>query len=72
MIQEHRYIPYKKSALIKGVIIAQDDNYIQGITGKSIPIKGKVELKLNDYENKSVFHVVKQLPRGLDIILGQD
>ena len=61
----------KESALIKSVTRAQDDNYIQGITRKSIPIIGKVELKLNDCQNKSMFHVVKQLPGDLDIILGQ-
>lgn len=47
---------------------------LQGVTGSTLPVKGKIEL-LVFYDNRKCsheFYVVEELPHELDIVLGQD
>jgi hypothetical protein len=44
---------------------------IRGITGNLMNIKGDVEVNVNNNGHHK-FHVIEELPRGLDIVLGQD
>lgn len=64
----------KESSLIKYSKEKDENHKVYGITGKHIEIKGQVKLKIeNTLEaSEQKCYVVDNLPRNLDIILGQD
>jgi hypothetical protein len=47
---------------------------IQGVTGNQLKLKGKVNIHIGNTSEplKQECFVVEQLPRNLDLILGQD
>jgi hypothetical protein len=64
----------KEASLIKFSKEKYGDIQIQGVTGRPMNVKGQVRLKIENALEplNQTCCVVDQLPRGLDIILGQD
>jgi hypothetical protein len=61
-----------RTSLHPKVAVKENGIYkINGITGNVLDIKGKVEVNVNNNGHHK-FHVIEELPRKLDIVLGQD